>query len=345
MNEVPVNFPTNGLPADLSSTIRARILPDPKPTVRVLDWPEIWPEVEAQDWVCEGLHLAAGRPPVTFAHAGGNKSWWAQAQLVHAAAELPFLGRFQFRSGLRCILVDYEQTEAKARRRFRALAKGLGVGGPERLKGRLSYVYGPTKWVGTKAEDELCRLLEGYSFAVVDSLFASNAAVDENGTGGAGPLVMATNVSAKTGCCIQFLDHSSHKSTSDFQRGSSAKLGASSTAWMLKTDKETRVITASVERCQDAEVWCPTFTFKVSGQGEDGVRLVEERAAEPSVPRGRPKRDHRAALLECLEGNPGIRRKELVQLTGSGRSEMLEAVRAALTSNEIMEKDGLLYKL
>jgi hypothetical protein len=334
----------NGTSSDQQSTIRPRfVLPDSKPALHVLDWPEIWPEVEAQAWVCEGLHLAAGRPPVTFAHAGGNKSWWAQAQLVHAAAELPFLGRFHFRSGLRCILVDYEQTEAKARRRFRALAKGLGVGGPERLAGRLSYVYAPPKWVGPKAESELCQLLDGYHFAVVDSLFASNADVEENSTKGAGPLVLATNVSAKTGCCIQFLDHSSHKSDSDFQRGSSAKLGASSTAWMLKTNKETRLITASVERCQDEAKWCPSFSFRVEGHGDAGVRLVEEVAAEPKKA-GR-KRDHRAAMLECLEGNPGIRRSELIRLTGSGRNEMLAAVKAGVECGEVSDAEGKLYKL
>jgi AAA domain len=333
----------NGLPADLSSTIRARLVassPAPATPSHRLGWTEIAAPLPTLQWVCQGLHLTTGRPSVFSGVPGGGKSWLAMAGLVCAAADLPLLGRFAFRPGLRCLLLDYEQGEREARRRFQALAAGLGAV-PERLE----YEFQPCFWNPTEREspkrlDELCRLLDGIGWCVVDSLLFCQRGADENKAEVSSPMALAAAVSERTGCAITFVDHVSPKGNSTMQRGHSSKIGASSVILRLETDED-GLSTVKVDRCQveSRTRWCKPFVFSVDGEG-DRVTLV----SADSVPQTSRVRQPDRAVLEALDGNPLVTRSELVTLTGMGRTQVWRTVSELLGDGRIVEDGRKLSK-
>ena len=333
----------NGTTSAHPSTIRPRfVLPD-KSQPRVLDWDAILAPLPELESICEPLHMTIGRPGVISGHPGGYKSWLAQGALVYAALDMPLLGRFAFRPGTRCLLIDYEQGEREARRRFAKLIRGTGSTGV----GRLGYVYAPIpSWnppqsLRSKAEDALCRLLEDVDYCVVDSLVGCQPGTDENKAEASAPLTLAANVSERVGCHIQLIDHVSPKGTSTMQRGHTSKLGASSVIMHTKYDKDTKLTECTTVRCQvaPAEDWCPTFSFTCRDSPDKAATYLEM-GGEAS-----PARDVRAAtVLEYVGSNPGTTGNAMMRALGTGsKRDMVLLVNELIGTGRIVRVSNGLY--
>lgn len=326
-----------------------RIAPAPDQRFDVLDWGRIAAPLPELSWISEGLNFTAGRPLVFCGEAGTKKSWWAQALLIHASAGREMLG-FQFRAGLRCLYIDYEQGERESRTRFQALARGLGVSSVE-----VSYVWQPIeRWNPTEKDRakvlaEVCALVRGYDIVAVDSLLDCQPGVEENSSEVSMALKLATSASGKEGCGFVFVDHASGKTAStrgNAQRGHSSKKGASSVL-LVATGSGQEPVVVTCERSQNAPFarWPRPFAYDlrdVSG----GVQVVarDVPGVPPMVDSGRMSED-RAKVLDCLAGNPQTSRKSLHELTGIGERRLNALVSSmvaegVLVSTEINSEKG-----
>jgi hypothetical protein len=328
------------------STIRPRfVLPDKSSALHVLGWDAIMAPLPELESICVPLHMTIGRPGVISGHPGGYKSWLAQGALVHAALDVPLLGRFSFRPGTRCLLIDYEQGEREARRRFGKLVRGTGSSGV----GRLSYAYAPIPtWnppqaLRSGAESALCRLLENVDYCVVDSLIGCQPGTDENKAEASAPLTLAALVSEKVGCHIQLIDHVSPKGTSTMQRGHSSKLGASSVIMHTKYDKDSGLTECSTVRCQvaPAEEWCPTFSFTCKDSTDKTATYLE--IGGETAPARAPDLMRQLVHEVTMCAGEGITGSALAKVLGTRKEQALALVNEALGNHLICRKGLRLY--
>ena len=300
------------------------------PRFHVLGWPQIAAPLPAIHWACEGLNLAPGRPWVFCGEAGANKSWFAQAMLVHACTEVPMLGRFTFRRGLRCLYVDYEQGERESRLRFQQIVRGMEC--EDLMHDRIGYVWQPIetwnpKGLGDRERvlDDVCDLARGYDMVVIDSLLDCQPGVDENSTEVTGPMKLATKASERTGAAFGFIDHASGKAQAtrgNAQRGHSAKKGASSVL-LVASGSYNEPVTVTCERSQNAPFarWPQPFAYDLQdvsgGVVLTSVPIPSEGSARVS--------DDWEKIVNALKSCPGSTREELRELTGvaKGRLEAL----------------------
>lgn len=313
---------------------------------RVLGWEAIAAELEDVQWVNEGLNLAPGRPFVFCGEAGTKKSWWAQSMLMCAAAGVPVIGKFPWRSGgLRCLFIDYEQGERESRARFQTLAEGMNLTNA-RLSGRLAYSFQPIDTWNPKRHErkrvvaELIELVNGYDVVVVDSLLDCQPGVDENTSEIAAALKISTRVSELTRpkVLFGFTDHSSGKSSDgkrgNAQRGHTAKKGASSVLFVA-TENPNGSIRVTCERSQNASPSQRpkpfTYDLQPSLRGHAIVGVPE-----PEQPDSESK-NIVAEVLECVKQNPERSATWITKELKRGKERVLASLQSLEASRHVFK--------
>lgn len=212
---------------------------------------------------------------------------------------------------MRGVYFDWEQTLYETKKRFQLLARGYGIDlaglGP-----RIAYMWMPVGSLAKESSrDDLCRRVDGFNLAVVDSTRASTVGVKENSEEASYAGQTLTTVSEKTSCSFIMLDHTGlpdqtgQRQRQHAIRGHSSKRDISSTLLVMSTKKgEATLVTC--ERCQGKpqEDWAEPFKFSLARTQNGGVTLVE---SEVEVKSDEDDFDNRVAkVLECIEKNPGI---------------------------------------
>jgi hypothetical protein len=270
---------------------------------------ELASPLEPRRWVSEWLGIAPGRPTVLCGEGGSRKGWLSMAVLLLAAADRDLFGH-KFLPGSRSIYFDWEQTLYETKKRFQLLARGYGIDLAS-LGSRIGYMWIPTGSLAKEsARDDMCRRVDGFDLAVIDSTRASTVGIKENSEEASHAGQTLTTVSEKTGCSFMMLDHAGlpdmtgQRQRQYAQRGHSSKRDISSTLLVMSTKKgEATLVTC--ERCQGKpqEEWTEPFKFALQRTQNGGVILAEA-SVETEAPDDFEQRC--AKVLACIEKNPGI---------------------------------------
>ena len=344
-------LPIDG-PAALRAVAGGSLSPHPQDAVV---WaPELAAPLPPVAWVCEGLVVAPGRPTVIAGVGGSRKSWLAQALLLHCALGVPILGHAVERR--RCLHTDYEQGRRAASERYQLLAGGLqaDLAG---LGRSLGYVWRPTpalvgkrrSGTSTEADDveALCRLLDGFGLALVDSTRAASGGIDENSSEASRLNDALTGASERTGCAVVVIDHASTKGGPGeglgAQRGHSSKLDSGGTVLLLTMptgDRGSTLVTCT--RAQNVALGArpEPFAFDLR-QAAGGIVVERCEAASASDGAAMPQSlgARRKAILDAIAANPGITGNAMCQIVG-GRRNAVVALISSLVSEGAIIRDG-----
>jgi hypothetical protein len=168
---------------------------------------EIFAPLPPIQWIVEGLDLCAG-PPAMFAGYGySGKTTAAQSLALSVAAQLPHAWNCFRCAGGRVVHIDYEQGARLTREKYQRMARALAIS-PSDVRERLAVsVHPPTYFDQPGVEDHLCRLLDGATLAIVDSMRAASPSLDENASDVRRVLDALARVSERTGCAPVMIHH------------------------------------------------------------------------------------------------------------------------------------------
>jgi len=277
---------------------------------------ELATPLDPRKWASEWLGIAPGRPAILCGEGGSRKGWLSMAALLLGAAGMPLWGH-EFTPGMRGVYFDWEQTLYETKLRFQLLARGYGIDLAS-LGTRLGYMWMPTQSLANEgAREEMCKRVDGFDMAVIDSTRASTVGVKENSEEASYAGQTLTTVSEKTGCSFMMLDHSGLPDTTGLRqrqhaiRGHSSKRDISSTLLVMSTKKgEGTLVTC--ERCQGKPVenWMVPFQFSLTRTQNGGVILVD---LPPKEEKPETFEDQARVILKYLIDNPeGVAGVELL---------------------------------
>ena len=271
---------------------------------------ELAEPLEDQRRVSDWLGIGPGRPTILCGEGGSRKGWLSMAMLLCGAADRDLFGH-PFSPGMRGVYFDWEQTLYETKKRFQLLARGFGIDLAS-LGSRLGYMWIPVGSLAKEsARDDMCRRVEGFDLAVIDSTRASTVGIKENSEEASYAGQTLTTVSERTGCSFMMLDHTGlpdamgQRQRQHAIRGHSSKRDISSTLLVMSTKKgEATLVTC--ERCQGKaqEEWAEPFKFSLARTQNGGITLVECPVEESASVDDFDEKV--AKVLACIEKNPGI---------------------------------------
>jgi hypothetical protein len=262
----------------------------PAPTA-LLEAADIFAPLPPVEWTCKALDMAPGAPLLIAGYGYTGKTVAAQDLALAVATGTEAWGAFPMKQG-RVLHVDYEQGAYLTRLRYQRLARARGID-PRALDGRLAVVTFPGWYLDSDPRDELVRLCEGVTLAVIDSFRAACAHTDENASEARIPLDRLTRISESTGALPAVLHHA-RKPARDHAggarmsvRGSGALYDACGSVLVFAAEKgEPVAVTHEKARItgrlhEDFRLWIEDA--EIDGDPEAGLR-VSRLAAPPDVP-------------------------------------------------------------
>lgn len=173
----------------------------------IIDSAGIFAPLEPVNYIIRAIDLCPGAPGLWAGYGFSKKTITAQAAALDIAAGTgKVLGCFASTTG-RVLHLDYEQGSRLTRERYQRLGFARMIG-PSDLGDRLSLVSMPRRYLEhPAAEAELCRLVDGYSLVIADSLTAACPTIEQNASEARRPLDMTTRVSEKTGAAFLWIHH------------------------------------------------------------------------------------------------------------------------------------------
>ncbi len=196
-------------------------------------------------WLCEGVGLAPGAVSLFAGYGYSRKTMALQSAAVSVASGRRLWGLFDVRQG-KALHLDYEQGRRITQERYQRLARGMDFELNTLEEGALRVASMPHIYLDSNdAADELLRLCDGVSFALVDSLRAAFPHADENSSEVRSYLDILNRVSERTGCCIAVIHHARkpNKDSADGAtfaiRGSSALFDACQSVYVFEGAKDT----------------------------------------------------------------------------------------------------------
>lgn len=181
-----------------------RPVPERPGGLNIIGAEEIFADLPAVRWLCQGLCLAPGAPTIFAGYGYSGKSAATQALCLSVATGHPLWGKYVTSTG-NVLHLDYEQGSRISRERYQriAYAEGLDVRTIIR-SGRLELGVLPSVPLD---RDLLCRIGESRTLVNIDSWRASHPAVDENSSEVRKTLDAMGIASEKTGCTYTVLAH------------------------------------------------------------------------------------------------------------------------------------------
>jgi len=253
-------------------------------------------------WRIEGLKIAPGAPAAICGYGYSGKSLFAQEIALCIASGKPVFGLFSVKRG-RALHLDYEQGFRVTADRYQRLARAKGID-PSSLTDSLRLAVFPDSYLPGSA-DVLERTIDGFDFAIIDSLRASAPTLDENSSDVRQAIDPLARVSERTGATILFIHHG-RKDTKENKgsgkqsmRGSSAIFDAFATVYMLSGEKG-KPVKVTHEKCRHTGREIDDFRFEMTDAKDGGLTLThlekEQPATDapangtkaPALPAGRP---------------------------------------------------------
>lgn len=210
-------------------------------------------------WICERLRLAKESVSMFAGYGYSKKTMTLQAAALAHASGRPLFGLLNMTRG-RALHVDYEQGSRLTRERYQRMARAQGID-LAALGNALGVATFPRlRLSDLDAEDELTRVLDGYTFAVFDSLRAGAPDVEENSSEIRSVIDAAARAGKKVGCAVAIIHHARKPSpdanSGKFQiRGSSAIFDACDEVWIFEAEKgEATKVSHEKDRLTGVEV-------------------------------------------------------------------------------------------
>lgn len=196
-------------------------------------------------WLCEAVGLAPGAVSLFAGYGYSRKTMALQSAAVSIAFGERLWGLFGAKQG-RVLHLDYEQGRRVTQERYQRLARGMGVELAALPEGTLTVGCMPKIYLDEEAAaEQLVRLCDGVTFAIVDSLRAAFPHADENSSEVRSYLDVLNRVSERTGCCMAVIHHARkpNKDNADGAtfaiRGSSALFDACQSVYVFEGAKDT----------------------------------------------------------------------------------------------------------
>lgn len=222
-------LPTVPEPEDGWNTLTAADLAEPLPPV---------------PWVCEPIGLAPGAVSLFAGYGYSRKTMALQSMGLSVALAKPVWGVWSCRQGV-FVHLDYEQGRRLTQERYQRLARGMGAELSDMDKNAMRACIMPKRYLDEDVTDDLCKLLEGAAFVLVDSLRAAFPHADENSSEIRAHLDVLSRVSERTGAAIAVIHHArkpnaqSSGTATHAIRGSSALFDACQSVYVFEGEKDT----------------------------------------------------------------------------------------------------------
>lgn len=193
---------------------------------------EVFTNEEPTPWLCEGLQLCPGRAPMFIGYGGGGKTYAAVSAMIAIVYDRPVWGCPDFRPSRceqprRALWADFELGVKPSKKVLRKLLRGMKIGTPEIQAAKAQ--RGGQEPIEVTHDDALLlkpanpeemdaelrriisvwtRRLQGFDFALIDSLRKLAPWVDERDPAMGNVVDALRKISEATGCVILLLHHS-----------------------------------------------------------------------------------------------------------------------------------------
>jgi hypothetical protein len=301
----------------------------------ILESEQIFAELEPPEYLFAPI-IARGSVAELIAYGASGKTWIAVDAALSVAAGVPFLERFESRSG-RALYLDWENGSYELRRRLHAAARGrdLPIPVPGLALASMPSLYMTDPGFGVRLEP----LAEGRDLLVIDTLRAASPGLDENDSRMRSGLDLLHRIGERTGCAFLVLAHAKKTSGSvtsidprEAGRGSSAIFDAADTVLHLAyTEGQPLTVTHTKARSGRA---VEPFQVEINDTPNGGVRVLARDLPSTGIATDSARLDALCdEVLEVVRANPGASGR-VIRARVSGRPA---AVLAAL---EVLERNG-----
>jgi RecA-family ATPase len=236
-------------------------------TIETVGIDDIFQPLPPIQWTVEGLKIAPGPPTMLSGYGYSGKTLLGQeiAACVATGKRL-FDGELSCTKG-RALHVDFEQGRRVTFERYQRLLRGKKVE-PESIGDTLRVAVLPHYYLDSSAAYDIYkRLIDGFTFVLIDSLRASAPSLDENSSEFRKTLDVLGRIAEETSATIAVIHHSGKGNDSDkpkkmAPRGSSAIFDACGSVYALDAEKgEPSIVTHT--KCRHTGTEIDTFGFKV----------------------------------------------------------------------------------
>lgn len=327
-------------------------------TPPILWAPDLAAPLPAITYSIDCMRIAPGRPTLLAGYGSSRKTFIGQHLCLALASGTKIFGSYNCASG-RAIHVDYEQGRHVSIDRYQRMANGIDIGldGLRGLGNRLGYLWGQDTAFNAfldhpGAADNYCRIVDGATFCMIDSLRAAAPSYDENSSQIRAALDVLTAVSERTGCSFLVIDHAGKppsdtndkggkkgpgsRSRKHSPRGSSSKFDAVQGSFVATAEKgEATHISHEKEQVRGRLV--PDFWVNIEDmtRGSDThwglrVHLVDETSEQSD-----PLLTLKAEIVKVVATHKISSKSALADMVSGRRESRFRAIAELIGSHEI----------
>jgi hypothetical protein len=319
--------------------------PKPKPLV---DWKcaqDIFAQLSPAKWVSHQLQIGPGRPALFAGYGASGKTLASQSMALSIATGSPIWGKFPSAIG-RVVHADLEQGFRATARRYQRLAAGMGIQPPEIGENLLLASLPSLYLTERKGLLEYARIAEGSVLVIIDSLRASAAGLDENGSRIRKCLDALTRISERTGCAFWVLHHAGkprdgHDDQRTIARGSSAIFDACGAVYVISGGKSEPKSVSMQKTPPDAE-GAALEDFRLAIDDVYGGVRVTALDATVAVAESHRVVELRDRIVEYLSANPSASKRAVRAEVGGYHRSVDDQLDWLVTAGRIAKAEGKL---
>ena len=278
---------------------------EPKPA-GIIDEVEAIPEewVGGEELACDlpeetyfvkelGLVSGSGAPHIVAGYGFSGKTMALQSLVLSLVAGRGVWECLSYRQS-RAVHVDFEQGRRLTQRRYKRLAKGMGVS-LAALERNIRLITMPPISLRKEFRDKWKSIMTGMDLLVIDSFRAATGGLDENSSEAREPLDMLGSISEETGCRAIVIHHNrktveGQASGAQSLRGSGAIFDACDCVLVLSAAKGEPIKLECVkarshgEQCEDSAIVIsdvpngddPKWGLRVSVLGVEAIQDAQD---------------------------------------------------------------------
>lgn len=241
--------------------------------VELLKPSELAASIRESNPLVPGLGIAPGPPTGLLGQGFVGKTIISMSIGLHVASGRPLWGAYPLRQG-KVLHLDYEQGARVTHTRMLAMAKAMGIRFQELDVMWRSCIY-PKVNLGAKEYDEsFCKILEGFSLVIIDSLKGITPGLDENSSAIRDRIQVLTRASESTGCTVLLIHHSGKtnpdRPRKEAGRGSSAIFDELQSCFVVTGEKGKPAL-VSHEKDRETGKLVDDFWITIFDQGDGAL--------------------------------------------------------------------------
>lgn len=264
--------------------------PDPLERWNLLTLAQLSEELPPIPWVCQNLRLAPGAVTLVAGYGYSRKTMAMQSLGLSVAAGKSAWGVWRVEQGT-FVHLDYEQGRRLTQERYQRLARGMGFELSDLPHGALKVGVMPRAYLDEQGVfEDLCTIMTGARFVLIDSLRAAFPRADENSSEVRTYLDVLSRVSERTGAAIAVIHHARKPNAQNGGtathaiRGSSSLFDACQSVFVFEGAKDTPT---TVHHEKDRVMGSTLEAFGLTSEDmpgplgpRDGLRVVHLEAAQ-----------------------------------------------------------------